>query len=60
MQNIFTKNYERVKSDVVLLDGTNTPFIKTYFGGDGAYMECGWAPYFHMFYYNPTADTIFV
>ena len=59
MQNIFTKNYERVKSDVVLLDGTNTPFIKTYFGGDGAYMGTGWAPYFHMFYYNPTADTIF-
>jgi len=59
MKNIFNKNYERVKSDVVLLDGTYTPFIKTYFGGDGAYMGTGWAPYFHMFYYNPTADTLY-
>lgn len=58
LKNIFNNNYERVKSDVVMISGTDAPFIKTYFGGDGAYMGTGWGPYFHMFFYNPTSDTL--
>ncbi|HET8962532.1 MAG TPA: T9SS type A sorting domain-containing protein, partial [Chitinophagales bacterium] len=57
MQDIYLDDYERVMTTVSLLDGTYKPFVKTFLGS--LYPGGGGGPFFHMYYYNPTADTLY-